>query len=108
LAERIQLGRGLQAYAHQLGFIHDPEAVVVEQGEVDGPSVAAHAITAVHGPAEEHVLGADYDAGFFGVHIPVSEVRLQFLTAHEYHRGMGWILRGAVAGHPMQLGKRRI
>ena len=77
--EAVELSTGFNTHPHQLRFIHHPETVVVQQTEVHGPAVAGHAVAAIEGAAEEHVLGADEDGVFFGVDVPVTGV----LAAHE-------------------------
>ena len=52
------------------------------------PAVAAHAIAAVEGAAEEHVLCADEDGWFLRVEIPIAAGFVEFLAAHEDNGGM--------------------
>lgn len=63
---------GRRPRSHQLHLVYDPKRVVVEKAEVYGPAVAGHAVAAVEGAGEEHVLGADEDGGLFGVEVPVA------------------------------------
>ncbi len=48
-----------------------------------GPAVAGHAVAAVEGAGEEHVLGADEDGGFFEVEVPVFGCGINIFAPHE-------------------------
>jgi hypothetical protein len=48
-----------------------PEAVVVQQGEMDGPPIATHRIATVQRSAEQHVLRPDKDRWPFRVTLPL-------------------------------------
>src|SRR5660397_86681 len=69
-AESLQLGAGCEGRAHKLHFVIHPECIVVQQGEMDRPLVAAHAVAAHERTREQHVLGANDDHVFFGVFRP--------------------------------------
>ncbi|HNT16234.1 MAG TPA: hypothetical protein PKO21_15460 [Verrucomicrobiota bacterium] len=79
MPETIQLRAGFNTHAHQLRFIHDPKAIVVEQTKVHRPAVAAHAVAAIEGATEKHVLRTDEDGVFLGINVPFAGV----LSAHK-------------------------
>ena len=68
---------------HQLHFVHDPKAVVVEKSEVHRPAVAGHAVATVKGAGEEHVLSSDKDGLFLGIEVPVAVTAFGTLAAHQ-------------------------
>jgi hypothetical protein len=78
-AKRLQLPGGRKAHVHQLHFVHDPQAVLVEQAEFHGPAGAGSGVTPIHGTGQQHVLGADQNRTMFRVEMPFPSVR----TAHE-------------------------
>ncbi|OQA23952.1 MAG: hypothetical protein BWY59_02406 [Verrucomicrobia bacterium ADurb.Bin345] len=96
LSEPIELGRGPEPRPHQLHLIHDPEAVVVEKGEVHGPAGAGHAVSAVECAGEEHVLCADEDSGLFRIDVPFAAAVIIILSAHEDD--------GGALGEPFEVG----
>jgi len=100
LTHPIQLRTRPKPCPHQLNLIHHPEAVVVEEGEMHGPAVAGHAVAAVEGAGEEHVLGADEDGGLFGVEIPFPVPPLGDLSPHE-NDDAGQLLEEAMIVEPL-------
>ena len=58
----VQLRRRPEPRSHQLHFVHDPQAVVVQKPEVHRPAIPAHPVATVEGSGKKHVLRA-YEHG---------------------------------------------
>lgn len=93
-AKGLQLSGGCQGIAKQLGFVDDPQRVIVEQSEVHRPAVPAHAIASVESPGEQLILGADEDLMSLRVDLPSCGA----LPAHQDVQGQS--LRHPKAGQP--------
>lgn len=74
-----QLGARGQACIHELHFVEDPEGILVEEAEIEGPACASDGVSAIESAGQEHVLCADEDGGFFRVELPANVLR----AAHE-------------------------
>jgi hypothetical protein len=78
-AHPIELRGRPKARPHQLNFVDEPAAVVVEQAEMDRPLEAAHRVAAIERARQELVLRADKHPSLFTRSNPFNVDR----TAHE-------------------------
>ena len=59
MPEGFELGGCAEPGTHELDFVEDPEAVIVQQGEIERPAKAAHGIASVERTGKELILCAD-------------------------------------------------